>query len=107
MEAKKKRQQFSQEMHSNLVKLVINGGRKASEVAKEHGVPAASVYAWVRQARVDTGELDSSRGTTADRSEIVRLRKALKERDQELTFLKNIHDLSRSRTSETLVLIGP
>lgn len=86
MEAKGKRQQFSNEVRSNLVKLVINGGRKASEVAKEHGVPASSVYAWVRQARVDAGELDSVGGTTADRSEIVRLRKGLKERDQELAF---------------------
>ena len=88
MEAKKKRQQFSREIRSNLVKLVVNGGRKASEVAKEHGVPETRLYAWVRQARVDAGELDSGRGTTAERSEIALLRKALKERDQELTFLK-------------------
>ncbi len=88
MEAKNKRQQSSKELRSNIVKLVIDGGRKASEVASEHGFPLSSMYAWVCQARVDAGELESNRGTTNDRAEIDRLRKELKVRDQELLFLK-------------------
>lgn len=88
MEAKKKRERFSKEIRSNVVKLVIDGGKKSSEVAAEHGIPVANVYAWVRQARVDAGDLESSKGTTSDRAEVARLKKALRERENELSFLK-------------------
>lgn len=88
MEAKKKRQQFSKEFRANLVKLVIDGGRKASDVATEHGVPSTSVYAWVRQARVDAGEVDSKQGTTDAKTENAQLRRAVKELEQQLAFAK-------------------
>jgi transposase len=88
MEAKKKRQQFSKEFRANLVKLVIDGGRKASDVAVEHGVPVTSVYAWVRQARVDAGDLESKEGTTDAKAENARLRKRNKELEQQLAFAK-------------------
>lgn len=88
MEAKKSRERFSKELRSNIVKLVIDGGKKSSEVAAEHGIPVANIYAWVRQARVDAGDIESNRGTTSDRAEVARLRKALREREDELSFLK-------------------
>lgn len=86
--AKKARKQFSKEVRANIVKLVIDGGRTCPDVAKEFNIPTANVYGWVRQARVDAGDVQSRSGTTSDRAEIARLKRALKTREQELAFLK-------------------
>jgi transposase len=88
MEAKKQRKRFPAEIRSDVVKMVLDGGKKCADVGKEFGVPTANVYAWVRQARIDAGHSGSNKSSTADRAELARLRRELKLREQEISFLK-------------------
>lgn len=87
------------------MKLVIDGGRKSSEVTAEYGIPVANIYAWVRQARVDSGNTESSRGTTSDRAEVARLRKPLREGEDELSFRKKNVGLLRNSKEERFAAI--
>ena len=57
-QATKKR--FSPAMRESIVRLVVDGGRKCSDVAAEHQVLVSSIYAWVRQARMSS--LETSEG---------------------------------------------
>ena len=84
----KKKNQFSKEFKAEIVRLVIDGGRKCSEVAGEHEVPVSSVYAWVQQARVDAGNGLSKKATSNEREELTRLRQINKNLEMENAFLK-------------------
>ena len=96
MEAKKQRKRFPAEIRSNVVKMVVDGGKKCADVDKEFAVPTANVYAWVRQARIDAGNSGSNKSTTADKAELARLRRKLKLRGQEISFSKN-RSISQTR----------
>lgn len=50
MEQKKKRKKFNQEFKDSAVRLV-EGGKSASQVARELGLPEWQVQNWVRDAR--------------------------------------------------------
>ena len=45
----------------------VRSGRKAAEVAASVEIPEATVYRWVRQDRIDRGELDGNPRWIADR----------------------------------------
>lgn len=49
------RQRDSQEVRSGFVKLVLEGRRAVPEACAQHGLHGLSVYAWVRQVKIDHG----------------------------------------------------
>ena len=90
MAEKATRRRFPAEAKKDLVALVIDGGRKCSDVAAEHQVPVASVYAWVRQARLRQAQSEGSGQTSAAslQAENNRLRKELKIAREHALFLR-------------------
>jgi len=85
---RKKRRTFTREFKAETVKLVIEGGKKVSEVARDLGVPENSIRNWVSQALVDSGRGRPGALTTAEREELVRLRKEVRELTMEREILK-------------------
>lgn len=71
---------YAPEFRQQIVELV-QAGRKPSELAKEFGCHVTSISAWVRQAKADAiggGRADAPL-TTAERQEMARLRKQLRQ----------------------------
>jgi transposase-like protein len=78
MESKKRRERFLAEMRSAVVEIIVDGKKKCADVGRKFGVPTANVYAGVRQARIDAGNLSSNKSTTAYRAKLARIRRKLK-----------------------------
>jgi transposase-like protein len=62
----KERRQYSQEFKSEIVKPVLEGRRTVPEICTQHGLHGSSVYAWVRQVKIDEAGQGASAVTTAD-----------------------------------------
>jgi len=76
------------EFRSQLVELV-QAGRSPAELSREFGVSAQSISAWVAQAAVDRGKPSNAKSTltTLEREELVRLRRQVKQLQQERDIL--------------------
>ncbi len=66
--------------------LVLEEGRSIASVARSLGIGTTSLGNWVRQARVDRGEREGM--TSAEREELVRLRRENVRLRQETELLK-------------------
>ena len=89
MSEKKKRTKFSREIRDNVVKLVIDGGQKCADVAAAQHIPLTSVYAWVRQARLNNEQETGTPANVADlQKDNVRLRRELKIAKDHALFLR-------------------
>lgn len=73
------RRSFTPEFKAQAVRLVLEEGQPASQVAKDLDLTPSSLSHWVEQARADRGK--SARGslTTDEREELARLRKENRE----------------------------
>ena len=87
-EGKRTRRIHSGEFKAETVELVRSGGRNASQVARELGLAASLVRAWVKQAEVDAGKGPVGALTTAEKEELSRLRKEVKVLRMEREILK-------------------
>ena len=83
-----KRRQFSKQFKSDVVRLIKEGGKSVEEVCRDHKLHNSSVYEWLRQTEVDAGGGLSGALTTAEREELSRLRKQVRELEMERLFLK-------------------
>ena len=52
---KEKRRQYTKDYRAEAVRLVDESGKSVRQVTEDLGINASSLYAWVRQARVDRG----------------------------------------------------
>jgi len=81
------RRRFSAEFKSGAIRLVLDEGKTVGAVARELDLTPSSLGRWVRQA-----EADRSKGktglTTAEREELLRLRKENRELRLEREILK-------------------
>jgi transposase len=68
--------------------LVEESGKSTRQIAEDLGINASSLYAWVRQARVDRGEGSAGALTTEQAEELRELRKEVQELRKERDFLK-------------------
>ncbi len=80
------RRSFSAEFKADAVALVLEEGRSIASVARSLGIGATNLGNWVRQARVDRGEREGM--TSAEREELVRLRRENVRLRQEHELLK-------------------
>lgn len=85
---KNKRRTFTREFKAETVKLVLEEGRPIPQVAKDLGLTETSVRSWVSQAMIDSGKGRAGALTTAEREELVRLRKEIREVTMEREILK-------------------
>lgn len=73
--AKRKRRAFTREYKAEVVELIRTSGRSIGAVAKELDLTETAVRDWARQAKVDAGRGGTGALTTAEREELVRLRR--------------------------------
>ena len=83
-----KRRRHSPEFKAGAVRLVVEQGKKVSEVARDLGINRTQLDTWVRQARIDAGQNPNGALTTAEREELARLKKENRELRMERELLK-------------------
>jgi transposase len=86
-DARRARRQFSEEFRAGAVRLVLDEGKTIGAAARELDLTASSLSRWVRQARADRTKGKTGL-TTAEREEMARLRKEVRELRMEREILK-------------------
>jgi transposase-like protein len=85
---RRKRRKFTPEFKADAVRLVTTGGKTIAEVTKQFDLIETSLRAWIKQAETDAGRGSSDALTTAERAELVELRKRVKRAEMERDILK-------------------
>lgn len=101
----RKKRQFSREFKAQVIRLVIDGGRSCSDIARRHNLAQGLRAGWVRQARIDNGENNRAKSTSAEKEELTRLRKALRESEMENAFLKKTSAVSTGQRNTQVVRV--
>jgi len=82
------RRQFTKEFKAEVVQLVLSGAKTVPQIAKEQGIYDSSVYGWIRQAKIDSGNGPSGALTSGEKEELSALRRENRELRRERDFLK-------------------
>jgi len=77
---------YPPEFKREAVRLVKEGGRKISDVARELGVTGESIRNWIRQYEIDHGQLEGL--TTDEKQELQKLRREVRTLKEEREILK-------------------
>jgi transposase len=77
---------FPPEFKADVARVARRGDMTVAEVAADFDVSIESVRRWKRQAEIDDGIVDGL--TTAEQSEIVRLRRDTRRLEQEVEILR-------------------
>lgn len=86
--ARRKRRQFTAEFKADAVRLVTTGSKTIAEVTKQFDLTETALREWVRRAETDAGKGPPGALTTAERAELIDLRKRLKRAEMERDILK-------------------
>jgi transposase len=86
--AKRKRRAFTDDFKARTVRLVGDSGKSIGVVAQELDLTESAVRAWVRQTAIDGAQGAAGHLTTAEREELVRLRREVRTLRQERDILK-------------------
>ena len=85
--SRRPRRSFTDEFKASAVRLVLDQGKSVAAAARDLDLTTSALQAWVNQARADR-----SRGkaglTTAEREELAKLRKQVRELTMERDILK-------------------
>jgi len=84
----KKRRIFTPEQKAEAVRIVQQSGKSVTQVAREMDLTDSALRLWVKQAQVDQNTNAQGPLTTAERQELVHLRRELKRIEMERDFLK-------------------
>jgi len=91
MELGQKRRSYDSEFKREAVKLVIEGGRVASEVSKGLGINENVLYRWIKQYREDPENAFPGKGKLKpEDEELRRLRRELADVKEERDILKKV-----------------
>jgi len=85
---KRKRRKFTEQFKADAVRLVREGGKTISEVTKQFDLTETAFRGWVKRAETDAGNGPPGALTTAERAELVDLRKRVKRAEMERDILK-------------------
>jgi transposase len=85
--SRRTRRRFTEEFKQQAVRLVLDEEKSVSAVARELDLTASALGQWVKHARADRTKGKTGL-TTAEREELVRLRKALRIAEEERDILK-------------------
>lgn len=95
---KRKRNRFTPEYKAEAVRVMRSSDKPVAEVAKDLGLSEQSLYRWARQLDVDVKADPSGPLMSAEREELARLRRELRQVQQERDFLKNGSVLREGKT---------
>jgi transposase len=82
------RRQFTDEFKASAVRLVLDEGKSVGAAARDLDLTETALREWVKRAQADRTKGRTGL-TTAEREELVRLRKALRIAEEERDILKN------------------
>jgi transposase len=86
-EARRTRRSFTDDYKAGAIRLVLDEGKTVAAAARDLGLTESSLRNWVEQARAD--RTNGRTGlTTAEREELMRLRKDVRELRMERDVLK-------------------
>ena len=85
---KKKRPTYTSEYKAEAVKLALSGDKSIGETARDIGISETALRRWIAQAEIDGGNNPSGVLTTAERQELTRLRRELRQVKMARDFLK-------------------
>ena len=88
MGTKRKRRNFTPEYKAEVVRLARTSGKTAGRIARELDLTETAVRDWIRQADIDAGNAPNGELTTAEREELVRLRRENKVLQMEREILR-------------------
>ncbi len=84
----RKRPRYTAEFKAEAVKLYRESGMSRTRAARDIGVASTTLATWVRQADIDAGKGPQGALTTAEREELIRLRRENRRVKMERDFLK-------------------
>jgi transposase len=84
---KRPRRSFTDEFKAGAVRLVLDEGKTAAQVARDLDLTASSLGGWVKQAQADRAKGKTGL-TTEERAELSQLRKQVRELQMERDILK-------------------
>lgn len=87
-ETGEKRRKFSDEYKAEVVRLAMQPGKTAYEVARELGLSPSGVRLWVQQAAIDRNGKGTGPLTTEERQELAKLRREVRTLRQERDILQ-------------------
>jgi len=100
MKLGQKRRSYDSEFKREAVKLVIEGGRIASEVSKGLGINENILYRWIKQYREDSENAFPGKGKLKpEDEELRRLRRELADVKEERDILKKVVGIFSKRQS--------
>ena len=85
---KRARRKFTAEYKAEVVRLVRDGGKTVAEVSRDLDLSANAVGHWVKQSAIDAGAGGTGALTTAERAELVALRREARTLRMEREILK-------------------
>lgn len=85
--SRRPRRRFTPEYKAGAVQLVLEEKRPVAQVAKELGLTETSLREWVKRAEADAGR-GAGALTTAEREELTRLRREVRQVRMERDILK-------------------
>ena len=86
--ARRKRRKFTAEFKADAVRLVMSGSKTNAEVTKQFDLTETALREWVKRAEIDAGKGPPDALTTAERAELIELRKRVKRVEMERDILK-------------------
>ncbi len=90
---------YPPEFRLEAVRLVKDGNRKITDVARDLGVSGQSLRNWIRQYEIDEGQRDGL--TTTEREELGRLRREIRTLREEREILKKAAAFFAQETNRT------
>ena len=85
---KRARRAFTKEYKAEVVRLVLEEGKAIGQVSRDLDLTESAVRSWVKQAKVDSGKGGIGPLTTAERAELVALRREARQLRMEREILK-------------------
>ena len=85
---KRARRKFTAEYKAEVVRLVRDGGKTIGQVSRDLDLTESAVRQWVKQSAIDEGKGGTGALTTAERTELVALRREARQLRMEREILK-------------------
>jgi len=84
----RRRRSFTPEFKAEIVELCLRGDRSVGQVARDCDLTETAVREWVKQAERDTGTRHDGGLTSAERQELVELRRECRRLREDVEILK-------------------
>ena len=104
--SRRPRRSFTDEFRAGAVRLVLDEGKTIPQVARDLDLTRSALRTWVERARADRTKGKSGGLTTAEREELGKLRKQVRELTMERDILKEAAASSTGHRNDSLQSTG-